>query len=244
MSTNQAGGHADAFLVKNPGQLMKKAGKAERSFYLETLPKVDGLAAFCPKCYGVHEENGVAYTIMEDLCHGFTKPSVADIKIGLSSVGEDADEEKQRKMGAKDAISTSATLGIRFTGMVVYNAQEDSFAKFGKKWGHLLKEAEFNPSLLRFFTRDDPKVTRALLESAIAQVEAVYKWFESQHSLRFFSSSLLFVYDGANPTELRVKMIDFAHVFPIRNESERDDNYLFGVKELLARLRTLHQASL
>jgi len=244
MSTNQAGGHADAFLVKKPGQLMKKAGKAERAFYLETLPKVEGLAAFCPQCYGVHEENGVLYTIMEDLCFGFSKPTVADIKMGVSSVGEDADEEKQRKMGAKDAISTSATLGMRFTGMVVYDSHNDTFVKFGKKWGHVLKEPEFTPSLLRYFTHEDPKVTNRLLQSAVSQVEAVYAWFSSQHSLRFFSSSLLFVFDGANPTELRVKMIDFAHVFPIRNENERDDNYLVGLKELLSRLRSLHQSSL
>jgi 1D-myo-inositol-tetrakisphosphate 5-kinase/inositol-polyphosphate multikinase len=71
---------------------------------------------------------------------------------------------------------------------------------------------------------------------------------ERQRSYHFYASSLLFVYDydvisqiekeaaiGYSNLELtnhvRVKLIDFAHVFPAE-EGRPDGNFLFGVENL------------
>jgi len=237
----QAGGHPGAFVAEAGGRLKKKTGKAEGVFYAQTLPTKEGLAALCPKCYGVEEEGDGEYTVwLEDLCHGFTKPSVADIKMGRTSVGDDNSEERKKRRREAEATTTMGELGVRFTGMVVYQPYLHTHTKYGKEWGYSLQKADFDPSLLLFFHHSDPHVTSSLLLSAVRQVEAILTWFSSQHTLQFFSSSLLFVFDGANPTELRVKMIDFAHVLPLHGgEEERDENYLFGLRELLSRLRSL-----
>jgi hypothetical protein len=234
----QAGGHPGAFVAEN-GLLKKKTGRGEASFYEATVWSVCGLAALCPKCYGVEEVDGEYYVLLEDLCHGFLKPSVADLKMGRTSVGEDNSEERRRRRREEEAGTTMWELGVRFTGMVVYSPQEDKYHKYDKRWGYGLQERDFNSALLQFLGHPDPAVTAALLHDAISQVQQVLDWFLSQSSLRFYSSSLLFVYDGARPTHLRVRMIDFAHVLPMASPDGKDENYLFGVKELLARLRFL-----
>ena len=236
----QAGGHSHPGAFKTEGgRLIKRTEHTESVFYAETLPTVVGLAAFCPKCFGVVEEGGEFFVLMEDLCHGFAKPSVADIKMGRTSVGEDNSEERRRERMEVEPKTTMGQLGMRFIGKVVYDPKEGKYTKYDKKWGYALQEAQFNSSLLHFFQHKDPKVTLFLLQSAVRQVAAILEWFKNQNSFIFLRSSLLFVFDGANPTELRVKMIDFAHVIPIREESGRDENYLFGLRELLSRLRSL-----
>jgi hypothetical protein len=56
---------------------------------------------------------------MEDLTHYYEKPCIMDIKIGITSVGEDASPEKREAMRKKDEGSTTVTLGLRISGMRV-----------------------------------------------------------------------------------------------------------------------------
>ena len=72
-----------------------------------------------------------------------------------------------------------------------------------------------------------------------------------QTTLRFYSSSLLFIMedappplggDGAGsppPCDPRVKLIDFAHVFHITEEGGRDENVLYGVNSIISILSHL-----
>ena len=56
---------------------------------------------------------------MEDLTSQFRKPCILDIKMGTSSVGEDASPEKKAAMRAKDESTTTVSLGIRICGFRV-----------------------------------------------------------------------------------------------------------------------------
>jgi hypothetical protein len=53
---------------------------------------------------------------MEDVTFGFQNPSIIDIKMGTSSVGEDATPQKRKEMEEKDLSTTTVTLGIRIVG--------------------------------------------------------------------------------------------------------------------------------
>lgn len=53
---------------------------------------------------------------MEDVTFGFKNPTIIDIKMGTSSVGEDATPEKRKEMEKKDLSTTTVTLGIRIVG--------------------------------------------------------------------------------------------------------------------------------
>jgi hypothetical protein len=64
----------------------------------------------------------------------------------------------------------------------------------------------------------------------LAKVCKIADWFEKQKQVSVYSSSLLFVYDGASSsTDINLKIIDFAHVF---HEKALDERYLVGIRNL------------
>jgi len=73
---------------------------------------------------------------------------------------------------------------------------------------------------------------KALIKQFKQQMKEIDEWFQTYNvdKWQFISSSLLFAYD-CNQSKALVKMIDFAHVFP--NNKGRDNNYMFGLKQLI-----------
>jgi len=72
---------------------------------------------------------------------------------------------------------------------------------------------------------------------------------EKQVAKRFYSSSLLFLYEGEWGSDnldpqIDVRMIDFAHTFPREPEEPNDDGYIFGLKNLINILETIHTQSM
>jgi hypothetical protein len=79
------------------------------------------------------------------------------------------------------------------------------------------------------------------MSNILVQLRPIRRWFEENKSLRFYASSLLFIYEGdvtnsPNPDMTTVKMIDFGRV---RRESGGDQGYITGlstVKNIFADL--------
>jgi len=70
-------------------------------------------------------------------------------------------------------------------------------------------------------------------------LEQVWAFMSTQSKCKFYSSSLLFVYDGLNnEPHGRLKMIDFAHVFDI-SDGGHDDSYLYGLEKLVQYFREM-----
>lgn len=71
------------------------------------------------------------------------------------------------------------------------------------------------------------------LQKAKNFAQQIIAWFETQRRYAIYSSSVLLVFEGdhahAGDTVVDARMIDFTHVF---DTSERDDNYLDGVRSL------------
>jgi hypothetical protein len=67
----------------------------------------------------------------------------------------------------------------------------------------------------------------------------MYQWAIKQTSLKFYGSSLLFIYDGSNlDAEVGFRMVDFAHVFPIEDRSH-DEGLIIGLKNLINYFQTI-----
>lgn len=74
------------------------------------------------------------------------------------------------------------------------------------------------------------------------QLNALAEDFKGQTSYRFFSASALIMYDGSarsgEETRVAVRLIDFAHAFPIASHREGeqgvDNNTLAGLTGLIA----------
>jgi hypothetical protein len=236
----QTGGHVDGFMHVEAGKIAKKVGKNEFIFYTEILVQYKNVHPFVPLFYGPKEEGDKRYVVIQDLTHEYKKPCICDIKMGTSSVGEDASPEKKASMGAKDAATTTATLGIRLVGARVYQVDKDDYLQYDKKWGQALKDENFTENLAKFFHNGKEYVTE-VIDPFLELLKPLEEWFDKQSELRFYSSSLLFIYDGhpdANRKDVRLKMIDFAHVHPIK-DGGKDDGYILGLKNLRKQLNAV-----
>ena len=233
----QTGGHVGAFKISQPGQIMKKTGPVERNFYSTIMGATPGLSPFCPTFFGLHHEDGVDSVVMEDLCRGYAKPSILDLKMGTSSIGEDAPAHKIEAMQKKDLGTTTITLGMRFTGMRVWNAATQTFDRYNKTWGRAIQPEDFDAALLSFFGTDT-SAHRGLISKFLGRLKEIHAWMSTQRYLRFYSSSLLFIYDGGDHAqEVRLKMIDFAHVHPIQ-DGGLDEKYLIGLNNLIQKFES------
>ena len=64
--------------------------------------------------------------------------------------------------------------------------------------------------------------------------------FQSRRACRFYGSSLLLIYEGdeKEPPKTDVRMIDFAHVYPI-TDGGIDAGYMHGIDTLVKNLSAL-----
>jgi len=176
---------------------------------------------------------------MEDLTYQYQHPCILDIKMGRSSVGEDANPQKKAEMEQKDASTTTVSLGSRITGYRVFNLHTNQFLKVGKDVTKRITDATF-PDNLRTFFNNGERFRDDLVRYFLAELERVDHFMQNNHKRRFYSSSLLFVYDANNPQPHgRCKMIDFAHVFEIREPNGRDEGYIYGLERLIQMFRAL-----
>ena len=106
------------------------------------------------------------------------------------------------------------------------------------------------PLALRLYLNASTGMDRWLLADFLRELRTIRSWFDEQRAYMFYATSLLLVYDAqqletataANSggvgvgqprsnNNVRVRMIDFAHVYPAHGE--QDANYLHGLENLI-----------
>ncbi len=129
----------------------------------------------------------------------------------------------------------------------VYDEVNRSYVNKDKIWGKSIQTTEFYGGLRLFFNTHHGKNIRVLKEfrHKILSLKTyifidsplltgIFRNFENQNELRFYSSSILLTYEGDSSAEpnLQLKMIDFSSVWPIR-DAGIDEGYIRGIKTLL-----------
>ena len=135
------------------------------------------------------------YIVLENLTQDFRKPCVLDLKMGTRMYGDFASEAKRQSQKRKSMKSTSAKLGLRFCGSQRFSVTKNNFERLDKYVGRKATEPEFRELLTNFFNNNG-FLRRDIIRLVAAEVGAMRGRLEDLNQYRFYSSSLLIIYEG------------------------------------------------
>jgi len=208
------------------------------------------------------------YIVLENLTMGYKKPCVLDLKMGTRMYGDFASEAKRQSQRKKSVKSTSAKLGVRFCGSQRFSVSKNNFEKLDKYVGRKATESEFRDLLENFFNNNGFLRTD-IISNVISQIHDMRKSLAHLDQIRFYSSSLLIIYEGRQFSDMsdtgsedsmdcdsfecihspgskpKIKIIDFANAtMPGVFEDDRihegpDAGFLLGLENLQEILESL-----
>ncbi|ETO21432.1 inositol hexaphosphate kinase 1 [Reticulomyxa filosa] len=136
----------------------------------------------------------------------YKKPCVLDIKLGLRQFPPYVTKKKFLRQMKKSWNSTSRIFGVRIGGMQYWNTTTGRFESVNKFYGKKISCDDFVNYLIHYFSYTDSsrensntnktRIRLDLVERMLKKVRKLKDVMSQPCSYRFFSSSLLLIYEG------------------------------------------------
>lgn len=221
--------------------------------FMQSIP----LGVIAPKYYGLWESHDYAgfpkkeqekrmladgnfnYIIMEDLMSGFKSPNFVDIKLGTRASDVRTKKRSIERLAYLVGQTTSADFGFRITDILNNSKNKKDGSKKTQRREMAHNIFETSNFFKTFFSTHQLKLIYDELKHMRGIITLTLRQFPG---FRIYASSVFITYDSEAPedSEVRVKLIDFAHVhFDIdkdggdRNSLEYDDGVLRGLDSLI-----------
>jgi len=200
--SSQVAGHKGKLqmLKSKDGKIWKPYNPTEFEFYesLGTLPSNTYLRKMVTEYYGrhyiLHEGVKTQYIVLRDLTRHMRRPCILDLKIGTQGYGVDATPGKVIQQVALCSATTSRKLGFRMCGMRVW--QDGAYVIKDKPWGATISGKESMSRAIKLYLDNGNGPRFDLIKYFLPVLHNLLSWFKEQALFRFYSSSLLFIYEG------------------------------------------------
>jgi inositol-hexakisphosphate kinase len=149
------------------------------------------------------------FLLMEDLTGRLKCPCVLDLKMGTRQYGLDATPEKKKSQTKKCDKTTSRTHGVRICGMQVYDVSKQTYIFQDKYFGRKVLPNDFARTLAHFF-HDGQKLLIHHIPTILEKLYRLAGIIFTLRGYRFYASSLLFIYDGDDGTQVKLQK-EFEH---------------------------------
>ncbi|CXJ14155.1 inositol polyphosphate kinase, putative [Plasmodium berghei] len=192
-----------------------------------------------------NEKKWIPHIILEDLVNGFKRPCVLDIKMGKRQRKIGASLEKKKRQVEKSFKTTSHSLGFRLCGCQHYNKLQDTLFYKDKYWGRSLSKENI-PWAIRNWFWNGSLLYDELIPILLEKLHVFFNCIVELRHYRFWSSSLLWVFDGGlsdkkeRSNSLDVRMIDFANTIYLQDNPSVDEEYIFGLRNLIYFIQILY----
>jgi len=147
--------------------------------------------------------------VLGNALHGFKRPNILDVKLGVRLWADDAAAEKKERFDRITAETTHKELGFRVAGMRVWQGHDaprgghvdrHGFKIYDKNYGRDELNATNVSEAFRVFIFTetagiDDELGRLVAQAFAAEVAEVQRALEAVET-RMFSASLLFVFEG------------------------------------------------
>ena len=139
-----------------------------------------------------HRIAKMPFLILEDITKLYHKPCILDLKIGTRHFAPICKMDKMERKLRKAWCSTCKDFGVRIGGIQMYDNNTKQYNTMAKDKGMVLDKEQFCNEIVKFFKNGQDEI----LKKFITKLDELMEILKDENRFRWFSCSLLFVYEG------------------------------------------------